>query len=1065
MSVELASVRGARPGTGPAKWLIVTASAGLYLLLGLAFGTLGLPPSHTSALFPAAGLALAVVLMFGAPGLVGVAIGAIALNLLLGGGADPLLATALTAAAVLQAAWGAQLVRRHVQQPLVLTEPRDIARFFLLGALLASVLGASAWTLALVAIEGLDGSQALLHWLTKWAGDALGTILLAPIALTLIGQPRAEWAPRRGVIGASLAALSLLLAVGTLQVAHLDRDRLQADFDREVVNATAALNYKLQQPLHALEAVRGVFVSSGEVTRSDMERATQRWLESSGHLRALGWSERVQRRDIAGFEARVRVQGQTDYRVHERAGSDQAAADGELIVIRYIEPMQGNEGALGVNALSIPQAREAILRSLRDNQPAATAGFRLTQDPGTAPETGIVIYHAVFDESTQARQPRPRGVVFVTLRADKLLQAALADLPAHIEACIVDHGAQLPTAADQPAPQRLAGREGCERTRAPLQRDQQLSFVDRAWTLQFSSAASIGSSLSSSKTWVLATVGMPAAALLAAMLLSMTGRTQRIESAVAERTAALSQEVREREQAEAGMRESEQRFRNIFNNVPIGVVYTDLDGQLQHVNPHFSTLTGYSPDELRRMDVYDYLHPDDAELERDLTRQLLRGEIPMHRGHRRVVRKDGETVWVQATLTLLRDAEGRPRRLVGVMEDITEHLRLVEAERAREQAESANEAKNEFLSRMSHELRTPLNAMLGFAQLLELDQRHPLAAGQRTWVAQIQQAGWHLLDMINDVLDLSRIESGNVSLQMANLDLEALVESCLPLIERDAARRGIRVQARCQTGSMAALGDIKRVKQILINLLSNAVKYNTDGGEILVDTLRDGDFLVLRVTDTGQGMTAEQLAELFQPFNRLGRERSGIEGTGIGLVISRRLAELMGGNLQARSEAGIGSTFLLALPIADEADTVRSDLDPSFAPLTDETARIVHYVEDNETNIEVMRGILSQRPSIEMQYSMTGREAMQQLRREPPDVILLDMNLPDIDGIELLRLLKADPLTVGIPVVVVSADALGPQIDAALDAGALRYLTKPVSVQEVLRVLDEVFEASVPHVL
>jgi CheY-like chemotaxis protein/anti-sigma regulatory factor (Ser/Thr protein kinase) len=300
---------------------------------------------------------------------------------------------------------------------------------------------------------------------------------------------------------------------------------------------------------------------------------------------------------------------------------------------------------------------------------------------------------------------------------------------------------------------------------------------------------------------------------------------------------------------------------------------------------------------------------------------------------------------------------------------------------------------------------------------------------------------------------------------MANLDLEALVESCLPLIERDAARRGIRVQARCQTGSMAAVGDIKRVKQILINLLSNAVKYNTDGGEILVDTLRDGDFLVLRVTDTGQGMTAEQLAELFQPFNRLGRERSGIEGTGIGLVISRRLAELMGGSLQARSEAGIGSTFLLALPIADEADTVRSDLDPSFAPLTNETARIVHYVEDNETNIEVMRGILSQRPSIEMQYSMTGREAMQQLRREPPDVILLDMNLPDIDGIELLRLLKADPLTVGIPVVVVSADALGPQIDAALDAGALRYLTKPVSVQEVLRVLDEVFEASVPHVL
>jgi CheY-like chemotaxis protein len=255
------------------------------------------------------------------------------------------------------------------------------------------------------------------------------------------------------------------------------------------------------------------------------------------------------------------------------------------------------------------------------------------------------------------------------------------------------------------------------------------------------------------------------------------------------------------------------------------------------------------------------------------------------------------------------------------------------------------------------------------------------------------------------------------------------------------------------------IGDSTRVKQILINLLSNAVKYNTDGGRIHIATRSSHrDSIELVVTDTGLGMTSAQLAQLFQPFNRLGRERSALEGTGIGLVISQRLAELMGGALRARSTAGEGSSFILSLPRADQPDSAVAELDESPSTSSDYHQRSVHYVEDNETNVEVMRGILSRRPQVRFDVSITGLDGLAAIRAHRPDLILLDMHLPDIDGMELLRHLKADPGTAEIPVVVVSADALAGQIEGALQAGAHQYLTKPVSVSQLLSVVDSLLD-------
>jgi signal transduction histidine kinase/ActR/RegA family two-component response regulator len=416
---------------------------------------------------------------------------------------------------------------------------------------------------------------------------------------------------------------------------------------------------------------------------------------------------------------------------------------------------------------------------------------------------------------------------------------------------------------------------------------------------------------------------------------------------------------------------------------------------------------------------------------------------------------------VQLALTTQRDERGELRRLIGVAEDITEHLQLEASERAREQAEAASRAKTEFVGRMSHELRTPLNAVLGFAQLLGRDTQSPLSEHQQRWAGQIQDAGWHLLNLINDTLDLSMIESGSLRLTPSALDPLALLEATLPLVASAAERRRVEVSApvvQPDTGMLR--GDETRVLQILTNLLSNAVKYNLPEGrvDVQVRRLAATEEVEFEVRDTGLGLSAAQAQSLFEPFNRLGRESGHVEGTGIGLVISRRLAEMMGGSLSLRATEGQGATFVLRLPAVPPPAGGRA------APLQRPSSagayrrRTVHYIEDNETNIVVMQGMLAERPQIDLTVSRLGLEALATLRRRRPDLILLDMHLPDIDGLDLLRELKQADGTASIPILVLSADATRDRVERAMAEGARGYLSKPLDLQELLSAVDDLLE-------
>lgn len=374
---------------------------------------------------------------------------------------------------------------------------------------------------------------------------------------------------------------------------------------------------------------------------------------------------------------------------------------------------------------------------------------------------------------------------------------------------------------------------------------------------------------------------------------------------------------------------------------------------------------------------------------------------------------------------------------------------------AQEAAEAANHAKSVFLSRMSHELRTPLNSILGFGQLLELED---LGDGQRDSVGQILKGGRHLLALINEVLDISRIEAGELSLSPEPVLVSDLIQEAVDLVRPSVKHRGIQlVVDRSGVCDCYVFADRQRFKQVLLNLLSNAVKYNRPRGTIALSCRQLTDTRVsVSVADSGYGIAAERLGLLFIPFERLGVESSDVEGTGIGLALSKRLAEAMGGTVFATSTLGQGSTFTVELPRVEgpveRYERLNGDRQPSASP-TSRAHRILH-IEDNLANLKLIEKIFSQRSDVEVVAAMHGSLGLELARENRPSLILLDLHLPDVEGEQVLLRLREDPITASIPVVIVSADATPGQIQRLLASGATSYITKPIDVRELLDVFD-----------
>jgi signal transduction histidine kinase/ActR/RegA family two-component response regulator len=372
---------------------------------------------------------------------------------------------------------------------------------------------------------------------------------------------------------------------------------------------------------------------------------------------------------------------------------------------------------------------------------------------------------------------------------------------------------------------------------------------------------------------------------------------------------------------------------------------------------------------------------------------------------------------------------------------------------AREEAERANHAKSEFLSRMSHELRTPLNSILGFGQLLELSE---LDEKQRESTHYIMKAGNHLLDLINEILDISRIEAGTMTMSLEPTSPRDVLEEVVDLMRPIADRQSVFLAATFEDGpDTLVIADRQRLKQVLLNLLGNAVKYNREDGHVGVQLRRSSDIVTIQVRDTGLGIPAGRMDQLFVPFDRLGAEGSRVEGTGLGLPLSKSLIEIMGGEIGAESVENEGSLFWVRLPVAEVSEEADA---PALAPAAGSNSPPTHSVlsiEDNLANVTLLERVLSTREDIRLISAVEAEMGVELAREHHPNLILLDVHLPDMSGSDALRMLRRSPETSDIPVIVLSADATEGQKRRLLDAGATEYLTKPLDVARFLEILDE----------
>ena len=529
-----------------------------------------------------------------------------------------------------------------------------------------------------------------------------------------------------------------------------------------------------------------------------------------------------------------------------------------------------------------------------------------------------------------------------------------------------------------------------------------------------------------------------------------------------------------RKEVEADQKRLDQRLRDqqfytrslIESNID-ALMTTDPQGIVTDVNKQMEALTGCTRDELIGAPFKDYF-TDPERAEAGIKQVLTAGKVTDYELTARA--RDGKETVVSYNAINFYD---RNRRLQGVFasaRDITERKRLdqvlqeknVELQNAKVAAEKANRSKSEFLSSMSHELRSPLNAILGFAQLMESDSPSP-TAGQKESIDQILQAGWHLLKLINEILDLAKIESGQLSLSLESVSMGDVMVECRRMIEGQAQKLGIRMSFPRFEVACFVHADRTRLKQVLINLFSNAIKYNSENGTVEVELaeIRPGRIRV-RIRDTGPGLTPQNLAQLFQPFNRLGQEAGGQEGTGIGLVVAKQLVELMGGVIGVESTVGKGSVFWFDLKTATEPqfEEPSGDLETPVAvpPSQGSRVRIVLYVEDNPANLKLVEQIIGRRADLRLLSAMTGALGIAMACTRQPDVILMDINLPDMSGIEALAILRKDPATRRIPVVAISANAMPHDIEKGLQAGFFHYLTKPIKVPEFLETLNRALE-------
>lgn len=524
---------------------------------------------------------------------------------------------------------------------------------------------------------------------------------------------------------------------------------------------------------------------------------------------------------------------------------------------------------------------------------------------------------------------------------------------------------------------------------------------------------------------------------------------------------AVGHDITLRKETMHALAESIEKSRAIFDAAVDSIIVLDENLIVVEASPSNEEFFSFSKEATEGMYALDFVHPDDhADVIEAINRGFENNEVITVRY--RGLHTNGQWVAIESRGRAVRDALGNPTGAVIISRDIT---KVVEAQRvlenAKADAEQANVAKSEFMSRMSHELRTPLNSVLGFAQILQMEMK---SSEELELLGYILKSGGYLLELINEVLDISRVESGSIAVSLELVSIKDLVVQSIGLVAQEARESDIEIVNKCDQDFLVR-ADPFRLQQVLVNLLTNAIKFNHRGGTVTLTSMEADGRMRLSVTDTGPGVAPELHDRLFAPFDRLDAEAKGIDGTGLGLALSKGLVEAFGGSLGVESTVGEGSTFWLELFVAttsqsySDGDTLDLDLNVEETVSSTREATVL-YIEDNAGNVRLIERLLFHRPHIRLVSTLLGSEGFKLAEQYRPDLILLDVHLPDLPGIDVLGQLQRDERTSDIPVVMLSADASQEQIRRFDEAGARDYLTKPLDLQNFLTLLDGYLDES-----
>ena len=530
------------------------------------------------------------------------------------------------------------------------------------------------------------------------------------------------------------------------------------------------------------------------------------------------------------------------------------------------------------------------------------------------------------------------------------------------------------------------------------------------------------------------------------------------------------QDITERVLAERALADSERFLKSLIDIIPGVMGYWTVDLHCTFANKGYLEWFGKSPEQMLNISMTELLGEKLLSLNQPYISAALRGEV--QRFERTLTKADGTIsyAWAHYIPDFI---NGEVQGFFAMVSDITEikqsQIRLEELNndliKTRDEAERANKAKSDFLSSMSHELRTPMNAILGFSQLMEYDPN--LAESYKENVREILKAGYHLLNLINEILDLSKVESGHIDLSLEPVEIQSVVDECVGLVLTIAKKRGIKITK--PASKMASVrADRTRFKQILLNLLSNAIKYNRENGSVRIEIAQAEEGRIrIQVIDTGYGIAASQLDSVFHPFNRLDAANGTIEGTCIGLTITRRIVELMGGSVNVESEVGVGSCFWIELPMDTLPLTHSKENETGIGqllqtPSTNERQYRVIYIEDNPSNLRLVSQILGMRKHIELYTAHLPELGIELAHTRQPDLILLDINMPGMNGYQVLTVLRADTSLKDIPIIAVTANAMPRDIERGLAAGFAAYLTKPLKIPEFNALLDQYLNVNNP---